>query len=219
MFKSRHLFEVEVLKYKSILERRKFNGQDEIEPILIVGRRGLLQNRRRPNPHANRSLTATESDVDKFYKKISNHNTYAKKQRGKFQTAYFERNPDKLEQFMKEEHERQREKTDLAMKRRTDEILNRNIPKPDVKYVPKKSPFGSIHSTKRSMSLGIRNKTFKCQNLSFNKEKPPSHRNVSVSHNIQPIPVVKKNTSMNHVKSFVSNQDSKRKNKIIDCQK
>lgn len=68
LFKSRHLFEVEVLKYKGILEKRKFFGQDEIEPIIMVGRRGLLQNRKRNSHNGNRSLTATESDVDKYYK-------------------------------------------------------------------------------------------------------------------------------------------------------
>lgn len=143
MFKSRHIFEVEVLKYKSILEKRKFFGQEEIEPILMVGRRGLLQNRKRNSQSTNRSLTASESEVDKFYKKIKDHNAFTKKQRGKFQTSYYERHPDRLEQDLKEEQEKQKLRTDQALKRRTEEIINRNIPRPDIRIKSKKPPIVS----------------------------------------------------------------------------
>ena len=78
---SRHVFEVEVSKYKAIIDKRKFFGQEDIEPILCVGKRGLLQNRKRNsqnNKQGNRSLTATESEVEKYFKKIKEHNSYIK---------------------------------------------------------------------------------------------------------------------------------------------
>ena len=38
LFNSRHLFEVELLKYKAILEQRKFFGIERIEAPIMIGK-------------------------------------------------------------------------------------------------------------------------------------------------------------------------------------
>lgn len=129
LFKSRHLFEVELSKYKSIIEKRNFFGQEDIEPLIFVGKRGLLQNRKRNTQNGNKSLTATESDVERFYKKIKDHNVHIKKARSKFMTDYFEKYPEKLEEVLKEEKEKQK----LRIK---DHIKSKEFtPKPPLKPV------------------------------------------------------------------------------------
>jgi len=113
LFTSRHLFEVELWKYKSILEQRKFFGIDRIEIMLMVGQRGLLLNRKQ---NSNKSLTE-ENNVEKYYNKMKEHNKNVKKIRQKYQTKYFERYPEKLEQMLKEEQEIQKNKTEQALKK------------------------------------------------------------------------------------------------------
>jgi hypothetical protein len=108
LFKSRHLFEVELAKYKSIIDKRCFFGQEDIEPLILIGKRGLLQNRKRNSQNGNKSLTATESDVDRFYKKMKDHNIHIKIARSKFMTTYFEKYPEKFEEMLKEEKEKQK---------------------------------------------------------------------------------------------------------------
>lgn len=85
--------------------------------------------------------------------KIKDHNTHIKKQRAKFATAYFERYPDKLEQALKEEQEKQKQKLHDNLQKQTEELNKKNST-----------------GQKRSMSLGIRNRTFK-NNLTLGKDK------------------------------------------------
>lgn len=84
---------------------------------------------------------------------MKEHNTHTKKQRGKFATAYYERYPDKLEQAVKEEQDKQKQKLQENLQKQTEELTKKNST-----------------GQKRSMSLGIRNRTFK-NNLTFGKEK------------------------------------------------
>lgn len=159
---SRHVFEVEVSKYKGIIDKRKFFGQEEIEPILWVGKRGLLQNRKRisqnNNKSGNRSLTATESEVEKYLKRIREHNGYIKKIRDKFSTEYFDKYPEKKEMMLKEEEELKAQKLQEALD------LKENTEENNNQY------------SNRSMSLGLRNNNLKQNNISFSKNANPLKR-------------------------------------------
>lgn len=173
LFKSRHLFEVEVLKYRAIIDKRKFFGQEEIEPFILVGKRGLLQNRKRNSHTGPRSLTATDTEVDKYYKRIRDQNTFVKKQRDKFANKYFEKYPEKLEQLVKEEQEK-RQKLEEELRKQAEEQNNGNCAVP-----------------KRSISLGIRNRSFKKENLTFSKDKRPTQRNLNYSDHLEIRPISK----------------------------
>jgi len=108
----------------------------------------LLQNRKRNSQNGNKSLTATESEVDKYVKKIRDHNTHIKKARGSYMADYFEKYPEKLEQVLKEEKEKQ--------KLKVQENLNSKVD----------------NTVKRSVSLGVRNRSFKSTSLTYTKDKP-----------------------------------------------
>lgn len=184
------MFEVEVSKYKAIIDKRKFFGQDEIEPILCVGKRGLLQNRKRNtqsnNKSGNRSLTATESEVEKYYKKIKEHNAYIKRIRDKFATEYFEKYPEKKEMMIKEEEElkAQRLQEALEQKENTEENINQY--------------------SNRSMSLGMRNSNLKQSNISFNKNAHPLKRIHENSENIDEKKVERGRSLQNYASGYKS---------------
>lgn len=91
--------------------------------------------------------------------KIRDHNSYVAKQRNKFADSFFEKYPEK--------------------KNETNEDKFSEIPEDCKEHLEELETNDS--NAKRSMSLGIRNKTFKTCNLSFNKEKQLNSRKADYS--------------------------------------
>ena len=147
------------------MDKRKFYGQEELQPMIMIGRRGLIQKRqqniRNGIKNNNKSMVNSESDADRFFKKLKEHNSNTHKHRKKYQNTYFERYPEKLEKMLQEEQERLK-----------------NIKK--MQAMNEVSPIENTSAKgKRSMSLGVRNQSFKTSNLTLIKEKRPKFRNLN----------------------------------------
>ena len=173
------------------------NGQ------VMIGIRGLLQNRKRNSQKGNRSMNKGKTDLEKLIKKMMDHNLHTRRQRGKYQTMYYERNPEKLDEEMAKEEEKRKAREEKEIKKAREPKPPRIKPKNSVKQTIKNmNNLSDLPATKRSISLGARNQTFRSNNLSFTKNKLPPNRGLNDSSDllVKPLKVEKKLSSIRQKK-------------------